>query len=96
MMHRIFDHDDEPLYGRKNCEIRLKPFRVSVMKEILHDYNPDYTPEDLLCLYMLTGGVAKYVAQLIAGGMTTQNQIDTIIGKNTGTGSALSCLIRHW
>ena len=50
----------------------------------------------LLCLYMLTGGVAKYVAQLIAGGMTTQNQIDTIIGKNTGTGSALSCLIRHW
>lgn len=85
MMHRIFDHDDEPLYGRKDCEIRLKPFRVSVMKEILHDYNPDYTPEDLLCLYMLTGGVAKYVAQLIAGGMTTQNQIDTIIGKNTGT-----------
>ena len=56
MMHRIFDHDDEPLYGRKDCEIRLKPFRVSVMKEILHDYNPDYTPEDLLCLYMLTGG----------------------------------------
>ena len=41
MMHRIFDHDDEPLYGRKDCEIRLKPFRVSVMKEILHDYNPD-------------------------------------------------------
>ena len=25
------------------------------------------------------------ILQLIAGGMTTQNQIDTIIGKNTGT-----------
>ena len=132
MMHKIFDNDDEPLYGRKDCEIRLKPFRISVIKEILHDYNPNYTSEDLLCLYMLTGGVAKYIAllmdagatdkesmlrwatssesplitegkeivlsefgkdyanylsilQLVAGGMTVQNQIDNIIGKNTGT-----------
>lgn len=132
MMHKIFDNEDEPLYGRKDCEIRLKPFRISVIKEILHDYNPDYTHDDLLCLYMLTGGVAKYIAQLmdagatdkesmlrwvsgtgspflsegremvisefgkdyanylsilqlIAGGMTVQNQIDDIIGKNTGT-----------
>ncbi len=132
MMHKIFDNDDEPLYGRKDCEIRLKPFRISVIKEILHDYNPGYTSEDLLCLYMLTGGVAKYIAllmdagatdkermlkwvtnqespflsegrelvlsefgkdyanylsilQLVAGGMTVQNQIDNIIGKNTGT-----------
>ena len=132
MMHKIFDNDDEPLYGRKDCEIRLKPFRISVIKEILHDYNPSYTSEDLLCLYMLTGGVAKYIAllmdagatdkesmlkwvtgvespflsegreivlsefgkdyanylsilQLVAGGMTVQNQIDNIIGKNTGT-----------
>ena len=132
MMHKIFDNDDEPLYGRKDCEIRLKSFRISVIKEILHDYNPNYTSEDLLCLYMLTGGVAKYIAllmdagatdkesmlrwatssesplitegkeivlsefgkdyanylsimQLVAGGMTVQNQIDNIIGKNTGT-----------
>lgn len=132
MMHKIFDNDDEPLYGRKDCEIRLRPFRIAVMKEILHDHNPEYTPDDLLCLYMLTGGVAKYIGQLmdagattkdsmlewvtaagspflsegtelimaefgrdysnylsilqlIAGGMTVQNQIDNIIGKNTGT-----------
>ena len=132
MMHKIFDNDDEPLYGRKDCVIRLRPFRIAVIKEILRDYNPDYTSEDLLCLYMLTGGVAKYIGQLmdagattkdqmlewvtatgspflsegielimaefgrdysnylsilqlIAGGMTVQNQIDNIIGKNTGT-----------
>lgn len=132
MMHKIFDNDNEPLYGRKDCEIRLRPFRIAVIKEILRDYNPDYTSEDLLCLYMLTGGVAKYIGQLmdagattkdlmlewvtatgspflsegielimaefgrdysnylsilqlIAGGMTVQNQIDNIIGKNTGT-----------
>ncbi|MGM9833636.1 MAG: ATP-binding protein [Candidatus Limisoma sp.] len=73
MMHKIFDNNDEPLYGRKDCEIRLKPFRISVIKRILQDHNPDYAPDDLLCLYMLTGGVAKYVAQLMDAGATNKS-----------------------
>ena len=131
MMKRIFDNSDEPLYGRRDSNIRLQPFRIDVLKNILRDHHADYKPEDLLCLYMLTGGVAKYVAllmdakattkqkmlryamatdspfltegtellisefgrdygtyfsilQLIAAGMTTQNEIDSVIGKNTG------------
>ena len=75
MMHKIFDNDDEPLYGRKDCEIRLKPFRISVIKEILHDHNPSYTSEDLLCLYMLTGGVAKYIALLMDAGATDKESM---------------------
>ena len=65
MMHKIFDNEDEPLYGRQDCRINMQPFRISVLKEILHDHNPTYNAEDLLCLYMLTGGVAKYVAWLM-------------------------------
>lgn len=65
MMHKIFDNEDEPLYGRQDCRINMQPFRISVLKEVLHDHNPKYTSEDLLCLYMLTGGVAKYVAWLM-------------------------------
>ena len=131
MMHNIFDNEDEPLYGRQDCRLNMQPFHISVLKQILHDHNPQYTSEDLLCLYTLTGGVAKYVAwlmdakattkskmlkwvtqtgspylsegtelimsefgkdytnylsilQLIASGMTTQSEIDGIIGKNTG------------
>lgn len=72
MMHRIFDNEDEPLYGRKDCEIKLKPFKISVIRQILEDYNPSYSPEDLLCLYMLTGGVAKYVGQLMDAGAVTK------------------------
>lgn len=72
MMHKIFDNENEPLYGRKDCEIKLMPFRISVIKQILHDYNPNYQPEDLLCLYMLTGGVAKYIAQLMEAGAVTK------------------------
>ena len=131
MMYKLFDNEDEPLYGRQDCRMNMLPFRISVMKQILYEHNPKYTSEDLLCLYALTGGVAKYVAwlmdakattktkmlrwatqagspylsegtelimsefgkdytnylsilQLIAAGMTTQSEIDSIIGKNTG------------
>ena len=131
MMKRIFEDRREPLFGRKTARIDLKPFSISVMKQILKDYHPEYTSEDLLMLYAVTGGVAKYVAQLldegcrswedmlaavcrpssifleegtellvgefgrkfqiyysilqlIASGKTSQSEIDSIIGKNTG------------
>ena len=131
MMKRIFEDRKEPLFGRKTARIDLKPFSTSVLKQILRDHNPNYTPEDLLMLYAITGGVAKYVAQLmddgcktwedmirnvcrpssifleegtellvgefgrkfqiyysilqlIASGMTSQSEIDSIIEKNTG------------
>ena len=75
MMHRIFDNEDEPLYGRLDCRLNLLPFRIEVIKLILHDYNPRYAPEDLLCLYMLTGGVAKYVAWLMDAKATTKSKM---------------------
>ena len=132
MMKRIFENEKEPLFGRLNSKIILRPFTTSTIKEILQDFNPDYNKEDLLCLYLLTGGVAKYITmlmeagattkekmidfvvrtdspfltegkdllisefgrdygtyftiiQLIASGKTTQSEIDSIVGKNTGT-----------
>lgn len=65
MMRKIFENAREPLYGRSTSKLTLKPFDVEVLKKILADYNPSYKPDDLLCLYMLTGGVAKYVELLV-------------------------------
>lgn len=65
LMKRIFEEKGEPLYGRPTSKFMLKPFSISVIKEILHDYYPNYSNEDLLCLYMITGGVAKYIELLI-------------------------------
>ncbi len=131
MMMKIFENRKEPLFGRLTSKITLQPFAIRIIKEILSDYNPQYTPEDLLCFYMLTGGVPKYIdllmeagairkskmldmvaspnspfigegkdllvsefgkeygtyfsiLQLIASGKTTQSEIDSVIGKNTG------------
>lgn len=65
LMKRIFEDHSEPLYGRPTSKFTLRPFTIDVMKEILHDANPNYTTEDLLCLYAITGGVAKYIELLI-------------------------------
>ena len=131
MMKRIFENEHEPLFRRYTHKMVVRPFRPSVLKTILADHNPDYTNEDLLALYAITGGVAKYVSlfmdmgavtkdsmfdavcsptslffsegtelligefgkrysvyfsimQLIAGGMTSQSEIDGILKKKTG------------
>lgn len=65
MMTKIFDDAKEPLFGRATNRIHLKPFKTSTLKKILAENNPNYTSDDLLTLYMLTGGVAKYVEQLV-------------------------------
>ncbi|MCQ2250649.1 MAG: ATP-binding protein [Bacteroidales bacterium] len=72
LMTRIFSNRTEPLYGRATCKFTLKPFSTKTLKEILKDHNPDYQPDDLLTFYMITGGVAKYVEQLINQNALTQ------------------------
>ena len=79
MMKRIFEDRKEPLFGRKTARIDLKPFTTSVMKQILADHNPNYTSGDLLMLYAITGGVAKYVAQLMDDGCQTwRDMVDAV------------------
>jgi AAA+ ATPase superfamily predicted ATPase len=132
MMIRIFGGMHEPLFGRATAKFTITPFSTRVIKQILKDYNPAYSAEDLLCLYLLTGGVPYYIGvlmdakawtktrmlkyalsensifitdgrdlllsefgrnygeyfsilQLIARGKTTQAEIDSVIGKNTGS-----------
>lgn len=75
MMTKIFRDKKEPLYNRQTRFMSVKPFTPAVLKEIMAEYNPDYTPEDLLALYSFTGGVAKYVQLLIDAGATTKTRM---------------------
>ena len=65
LMTKIFENSKEPLFGRANEKINLKPFTVLNLKHILADNYPEYTNQDLLALYTITGGVAKYVELFI-------------------------------
>ncbi|MBU1990124.1 ATP-binding protein [bacterium] len=61
LMNKIFENKKEPLFGRADNKISLKPFSADTLKEILQDNYPAFTNDDLLSFYILTGGVAKYV-----------------------------------
>ena len=75
LMKRIFEQSKEPLFGRATNKIVLNPFTISTIKEILNDLHPGYTKEDLLAFYMVTGGVAKYIEQLVIRGAFTREHI---------------------
>ena len=65
LMNKIFKDKKQPLFGRQTETMHVRPFKPSVLKEILSEYCPNYKKSDLLALYTLTGGVAKYVELFI-------------------------------
>ena len=70
LMHRIFMDYKEPLYGRCDNTIKLRPFGTDVLKQIISDHKPDYTNDDLLALYTFTGGIPKYMELFMDNGCT--------------------------
>jgi len=79
LMNRIFEDRKEPLFGRADYKIHLKPFTVTTIKEILHENSPQYTHDDLLAFYILTGGIAKYIEIFVDHhAFTLQDQLDLI------------------
>ena len=93
MMTKIFKDKKEPLYNRQSRFMTVRPFTPTVLKDILSEYNPGYTAEDLLALYAFTGGVAKYVQLLVDAGATTKTtMLDQIIKADSiflGEGKAI-------
>lgn len=75
MMKRIFESSKEPLFGRATARMIIKTFDINTIKEILSDYHPNYSHEDLLAFYMITGGVAKYIEQLVSKKAFTKKAI---------------------
>ena len=75
MMEKIFKDEGQPLFGRDDCTIRLQPFTTATMREILGDYKADYTNEDLLALWTITGGVPRYIEQLMNNRCTSMKKM---------------------
>lgn len=75
LMRNIFENSKEPLFGRATSRLTVKSFDTGTLKEILGDYYPDYKPDDLLAFYMVTGGVAKYIEQLVQKKSFTKEKI---------------------
>ncbi len=84
MISKLFRDHKESLYGRQTGSFKVETFSPSVLKEILGFYNPDYNNHDLFALYLLTGGVPKYVELLMDLGATSQQQmLQTMVQKDS-------------
>lgn len=64
MMHKVFESYHEPLFGRADAIIRLSGFGTETMKEIMGDFRPGFSNDELLAFYCITGGVPKYIELL--------------------------------
>jgi len=84
LMKKIFEDKKEPLFGRANHKIHLKPFSVQTIEEILTEHHTDYSNDDLLSFYIFTGGVAKYVELFVDNrAFTFETQLDLIFDENS-------------
>ncbi len=83
LMKKIYEDKKEPLFGRADFKIELKPFRVDVLKEILQDNNA-YSSYNLLDFYTITGGVAKYIELFVLyKSFSKEKMIDEILNPNS-------------
>ena len=84
LMNRIFRDGKEPLYGRETGFLKVAPFPTTTLKEVFYDHAPKSSPDDMLALFALTGGIAKYVALLMDHGVRTRDEmIEDMIGEGS-------------
>ncbi|NOZ91373.1 MAG: AAA family ATPase [Epsilonproteobacteria bacterium] len=83
LMKKIFEDNKEPLFGRADFKIDLQPLKVSVLENILKDYK-NYSAQNLLDFFILTGGIAKYIELFVLYNAFSQKKmIDEIIKANS-------------
>jgi len=83
LMTDIFQNEKEPLYGRADKILYIKPFNPNTIKKILTDYK-NYTEENLFYNYLITGGVPRYHELLYENGSFTKEKIiDQIFQKDS-------------
>jgi uncharacterized protein len=84
LMQEIFQNAKEPLFGRADNIIKLSAFDIETLKEVMRDYYPEHTNDDLLALYSFTGGIPKYVELLCdSGQLNVTGMIEFMVRDNS-------------
>ncbi len=82
----IFGNIREPLYGRADQFLTVRPFGTALVARILNDHAPRASWQDLLAFYALTGGVARYIELLVRSGARTQDAFIDWVFSDAGYG----------
>ena len=83
LMSKIFKNEKEPLFGRADKIIHLRPFSISEMQHILKDH--DITDlESLFHFYIITGCVPRHLDILLTNGCKNLDDIlDFMLKENS-------------
>lgn len=74
LMNKIFQNSKEPLFGRADRTIYIRPFSIDVINEILLDYNI-YDKNMLFNYFVFTGGIPRYIDILLNNNIKTFDEI---------------------
>lgn len=84
LMHKIFEDSQEPLFGRADRIIHLKPFSISELSVVLKKNGYGNNVNVLFNYYLVSGGVPKYVEQLLTEKVFEQEEIfDFILSEHS-------------
>jgi AAA+ ATPase superfamily predicted ATPase len=79
LMHKIFEEKKEPLFGRADRNLFLKPFPIKTIQEVLAD-NGSKGIKSLFDVYVLTGGLPKYLELLTTNSaLTFEKMMDFVL-----------------
>lgn len=82
LMNRIFQEASEPLFGRADRILHLRPFPIGTVYDILRDYGQ----ADLSLLfdyYLFTGASPKYVDTLVSNKLFSREQLISFIASDS-------------
>jgi AAA+ ATPase superfamily predicted ATPase len=74
LMHRIFEEKKEPLFGRADRILSLQSFSMRTIYEVMTDHGVTGMRALFDC-YVVTGGMPKYLDQLVANSALTLDRI---------------------
>ena len=68
-MEEQFMNRKSPLYGRRTCQYKIKPFDFWETKQ----FCPGFSPEDLAVVFGITGGIPMYLSLMDSGVSLKEN-----------------------
>lgn len=85
MLERIFGGANEPLYGRADQIMRIRPFGTETLTKLFESEYPEGGMIELLKLYAMTGGVARYVELLVDSGVVHPDRMINFVFSESGS-----------
>lgn len=83
LMYKIFEDKEQPLFGRANRILQIKPFSTKTTAKILKDYHI-FNPKVFFDFFVITGNLPKYLELFLAEEVKNfDDMLDVILQKDS-------------